>query len=104
MKPLTLLKAIRRKGAGALCLALCALGLCASASAQPTIITFDAPGAGTGMGQGTFGMIVTPAGTLGGVVIDANNVSHGFVRAPGGAITTFDVPGAGTAKALARWA
>ena len=39
--------AVRRKGALALCLALCMLGLALSASAQkkPSIITFDAPGA-----------------------------------------------------------
>jgi hypothetical protein len=28
--------------------------------------------------------------------VDANSVSHGFLRAPDGAITTFDAPGAGT--------
>ncbi len=31
-----------------------------------------------------------------GTYTDANRVSHGFVRNPGGVITTFDVPGAGT--------
>ena len=54
--------AVRRKGALALCLALCLLGLALSASAQkPRFITFDAPGAGTipnptwGMGTFAFG-------------------------------------------------
>ena len=28
--------------------------------------------------------------------VDANDVNHGALRAPNGAITTFDVPGAGT--------
>jgi len=31
-----------------------------------------------------------------GNYVDADNVSHGFVRAPDGAITKFDVSGAGT--------
>ena len=30
------------------------------------------------------------------VLSDGNNVSHGFLRAPDGTMTTFDVPGAGT--------
>jgi hypothetical protein len=61
--------------------------------------TFDAPGAGTGPGQGTFTAGVdgiNPAGAIAGAYLDASNVSHGFVRARDGAITTFDAPGAGT--------
>src|SRR5205823_1590675 len=62
--------------------------------------TFDAPGAGTGDGQGTFapifGFNINPQGTITGNYIDASNVSHGFVRAPNGTLTTFDAPGAGT--------
>src|SRR5260370_41456549 len=63
------------------------------------IKTFDAPGAGTGSGQGTFTAStdgLNPAGAIAGYTLDASNVYHGFVRAPNGAITTFDVPGAGT--------
>jgi hypothetical protein len=76
---------------------LCALVLGVSASAQePTIITFDAPGAGTGLGQGTTGNAINPDGVITGTYVDAGNASHGFLRSREGAITTFDAPGAGT--------
>jgi hypothetical protein len=61
-----------------------------------TIVVFDAPGAGTGLLQGTVGLGITPAGAIAGAYIDANNVAHGFIRAPRGAFTSFDAPGAGT--------
>jgi hypothetical protein len=61
------------------------------------IAEFDAPGAGTAAGQGTFSWSITPEGAVTGEYIDSDNVGHGFVRAPGGRITEFDVPGAGTA-------
>jgi hypothetical protein len=63
------------------------------------IVVFDAPGVGTAPGQGTYPSFcdaLTPEGAITGVYLDANNVNHGFVRAPDGGITTFDVPGAGT--------
>jgi len=63
---------------------------------QPTITTFDAPGAGTGPGQGTLPFAINPAGTVLGYYIDAGDARHGFLRTPNGAITTFDAPGAGT--------
>ncbi len=59
--------------------------------------TFDAPGAGTGAGQGTYPLYTTclnPAGAIVGSYIDANNVYHGFLRNPNGTIATIDVPGA----------
>jgi hypothetical protein len=64
-----------------------------------TITTFDVPDAGTGANQGTLptGFLgINPKGTITGGYVDANNVNHGFVRAPDGTITTFDVPDAGT--------
>jgi len=88
-----------RKGALALCLGLFTLGLGHSAKAQnrkATIITFNAPGAGTGSGQGTFPLAINPAGTITGFYADASNVYHGFLRAPDGTITAFEAPGAGT--------
>jgi hypothetical protein len=90
--------AVRRKGALALCLALCVLGLGLSATAQePTIlITINPPGAGTDAWQGTQGPGINPAGAITGFYSDSNNVYHGFLRAPDGRITTFDVPGAGS--------
>src|SRR5213080_4942718 len=63
---------------------------------QPTITTFDAPGAGTGPGQGTTAFSINPAGAAAGRYIDASDAFHGFLRTPDGAITTFDVSSAGT--------
>ena len=86
--------AVRRKASLALYLALCVLELGLSASAQePTIITFDAPGAN---GYGTVPVGLSQLGTVAGYYYDANYVSHGFLRSPGGRFTTFDAPGAGT--------
>ena len=64
--------------------------------AEPTITTFDAPGAGTGPGQGTQPFAINPAGLITGFYLDAGDAIHGFLRTPDGAITTFDAPGAGT--------
>ena len=64
-----------------------------------TITSFDAPGAGTGNDRGTYVFSVdnlNPAGAISGTSLDANDVWHGFLRAPDGTITVFDVPGAGT--------
>jgi hypothetical protein len=89
--------ATRRKGALAICLVLGTLVMGISVSAQgPTITTFDAPGAGTGPGQGTMGIAINPAGVIAGAYTDANGVNHGFLRAPEGTFATFDAPGAGT--------
>ena len=60
------------------------------------ITNFDAPGAGTGPGQGTQGLAINPGGVITGDYVDASNVFHGFVRASDSTFTTFDVPGAGT--------
>jgi len=83
----------RRKGAFALCLPLCVLGLGLSASAQlGTFTTIDAPGAA----QGTYASAISAAGDITGYYQDINGVAHGFVRSAHGRITTFDAPGAGT--------
>lgn len=66
--------------------------------ANGTLISFDAPGAGTGVFQGTSANSINPTGTITGTYTDANSVSHGFVRAADGTITSFDAPGAGTAS------
>src|SRR5215472_15559666 len=64
---------------------------------QPPIITFDAPGAGTGPGQGTQGLAINPGGVIAGDYVDASNVFHGILRGfDTGTITPFDAPGAGT--------
>ncbi len=57
-------------------------------------ISFDAPGAGKGEGQGTQAYSINLRGFITGGVFDANNVEHGFVRTPQGKIFNFDAPGA----------
>ena len=80
------------------CLALSTVGLCRSATAgESTTITFNAPGAGTSSGQGTFAYSINQQGAIAGFYLDKSNVYHGFVRTQRGQITTFDVSGAGTA-------
>ena len=82
---------------GARCVLLCALAMSVSASAkEPTITTFDAPGAGTSAGQGTLAFDITPAGAIVRYYADASSVFHGFLRAKDGTLTTFDAPGAGS--------
>ncbi|MBI3476957.1 MAG: choice-of-anchor D domain-containing protein [Acidobacteria bacterium] len=63
-------------------------------AADGTITLFDAPGAGTGMNQGTFPIGINAGGVITGMFSDTNNVYRGFVRAAGGTITTFNAPGA----------
>jgi hypothetical protein len=81
-------------------LAMFTIGVAFSLSTIPafakSFTTFDAPGAGTSPGQGTFAFGINPGGAVIGYYIDASNVFHGFVRAPRGTITTFDAPGATT--------
>jgi uncharacterized lipoprotein NlpE involved in copper resistance len=61
-----------------------------------TISTFDAPGAGTSSGLGTYTWAINPAGTVAGASQDNNSVYHGLPRTADGKITLFDIPGAGT--------
>jgi hypothetical protein len=92
--------ALRRKGALALCLALCMLGLALSASAQkPRIITFDAPGAGTipnPWGMGTRAFRINDLGVILGWYVDDNELHHSYLRALDGTIKTIDDPVAAT--------
>ena len=65
-------------------------------SRDGSITTFDAPDAGTSLGQGTlvtFGDGINSDGAIAGGYADANGVGHAFVRTPDGAIITFDPPG-----------
>src|SRR4029077_2025395 len=83
----------------AFCLVLCTLGLGLSANAggtKTTITTFDAPGAGTAPGQGTFANALNDSGVITGFIRDANAARHGFLRAPDGTFIIFDDPNAGT--------
>jgi hypothetical protein len=69
-------------------------------NAEGELKVFDVPGAGTGSYQGTgcpgCNLGLNQLGAIAGSYIDANNVSHGFLRNARGEFTTFDVPGAGT--------
>ncbi|MGB6960882.1 MAG: chitobiase/beta-hexosaminidase C-terminal domain-containing protein [Candidatus Acidiferrum sp.] len=108
---------LRRVGAVAIvCLTLLALGAAclkedvltrvwaktparpqASGGSTPTITSFDAPGAGTTMLQGTIGVSINAEGDIAGIYLTAPNVAHGFVRAGAtGTITEFNAPDAGT--------
>ena len=85
----------------ALCLGLFTFGLGLPAKAEddkPTIITFDAPGAGTAAFEGTYPNAITPAGAITGFYFDANFDDHGFLRARDGNFIVFDPVGSiGTA-------
>jgi hypothetical protein len=67
-----------------------------------TITTFDAPGAGSMPGQGTFYVYanyqafyaLNSAGTYTSAYTDANYVEHGFARFADGTFIEFDAPGA----------
>src|SRR3989454_161935 len=79
--------------------AIILIALAISTTAAQTITTFDAPGAGTGPGQGTFvvsPLIINPNGAIAGYYTDSAFVNHGFLRDQNGSFTTFDAPGAGT--------
>ena len=78
------------------------LTMIGQANAQK-IITFDAPGAGTGSGQGTgcfaytdCSVLINNWGAITGYYLDANNVFHGFLRSPEGTFTNFEAPGSDT--------
>ena len=86
-----------------LCLALCGLAMGSSGTARgASVTTIDAPGAGTGIEQGTIGSSINDLGAITGNYADVSNVSHGFLRASDGTFTTFDAPGAVQVAARAR--
>src|SRR2546421_12484456 len=87
----------------ALCLAFCGLGLGLSSTGRAaTFTTFDAPGAGTGPGQGTFATSLNPAGAITGYYADAHLVFHGFWRAHKVSRPAFVALGAGTGPGLSH--
>jgi hypothetical protein len=67
------------------------LGVC-PAHAQTTFVPIDAPGAGTGQGQGTFPIAINSSGVIVGYFTDGSGVEHGFIRAADGTFTTVDDP------------
>lgn len=68
-------------------------------SSEGKFTSFEAPGAGTGLYQGTgspgSSTPLNQAGATASYYIDDSNVVHGYLRAPWGEITTFDIPGEG---------
>jgi hypothetical protein len=68
-------------------------------TADGKLTTFEVPGAGTGLYQGTgcpgCSHPLNLFGANAGFYIDGNNVVHGYLRSPRGKITTFDAPGEG---------
>jgi len=76
----------------------CAQSQIAANNAPPKakIITFNAPGAGTGSGQGTQPAGINLEGLIAGNYFDSNWASHGFLRTANGTIAKFNVEGAGT--------
>ena len=73
----------------------CNSGSQTAAPQAQTFTTFDAPGAGTGIRQGT---VAIGGDDTVGIYWDASGVAHGFVRTAAGTIGTFDAPGVGTGK------
>ena len=49
---------------------------------EGSITTFNASGAGTLAGQGTFGAAINAPGDVAGYYTDADNVIHGFLWKP----------------------
>jgi hypothetical protein len=75
-------------------LAACSIcGLSTQRAHAQTFLSFDAPGAGTSDGQGTFPVAINRSGLIVGNFVDASGAQHGFMRATDGTFTTFDPPG-----------
>ena len=57
---------------------------------------FSPPGTWINTGApGTYALSIDARGAVTGYYVDANNVAHGYLRAPDGKFTSFDVPNAG---------
>ena len=98
---------------GFLVWALLAASLAIPAMAQsnkPTVVEFDAPGAGTvsspacanALGCGTVAFANNDLGVIVGFYTDRNIVQHGFLRTPDGKISSFNAPGAGSGSGLSQ--
>lgn len=70
--------------------------LAAPVARAASFTEFDAPGAGTGWGQGTLAYQINASSEIVGYYIDSQYNDHGFVRTSDGTFTTFDIKGAST--------
>lgn len=57
--------------------------------AQGGFLSFDAPGAGTGIEEGTFVAGINSQGVIAGWYVDDSSVAHGFLRQPDGNFIEF---------------
>jgi hypothetical protein len=77
-------------------------------AADGTITTFNAPGAGTGLKEGTAAVSINDSGEITGSYTDKPvkhgliRAGHGFMRAANGTITTFEAPGAATGAGVVQ--
>jgi len=60
------------------------------------LTSFDAPGAGTSPGQGTFAQDINAGNTIAGSYIDESGGYHGYTLDSSGAFTSFDAPSGST--------
>lgn len=85
-----------RNSVAAACVTIAAAAITSAQAGPNKLITFDAPGAGTASGQGTYPTSINGASLVTGYVVDSSSVSHGFIGTATGTLTTFDAPDAGT--------
>ena len=64
-------------------------------SAAGAITTFSAPGAGTGLNQGTVDGPINTGGLAVGYSLDSGTVAHGLLRTATGSLVIFNAPCAG---------
>lgn len=77
---------------------LAALTVSAALAQNPSIVSFDAPGADLNPGDynGTYPSGINAWGVIAGAYQSADTVLHGFLRSPGGESISFQAPGADT--------
>lgn len=93
MRKLDFHRSTLRCGIAAACVIL---SVTAVEAGSNQIVTFDAPGAGTTTGEGTYPTAINGKSVITGNYTDSNHVSHGIIGTATGAMTTFDAPDAGT--------
>jgi len=62
-------------------------------TAGGSIVSFNAPGAGTGVLQGTRALSINSKGNIAGFYTDGTDRNHGFLRLANGTIHRIDPPG-----------